>query len=415
MKWLGLFLLCSSFSYSQVFIQTFTDRCTGETTIIQIPFEGTSTVVFYNKSRTVTAADFTSGELQAWMEEVYAWWRSLSPCSTNQATTTAATTATTNATQNATSSTTGATASAASPPATESAPATTETTTNDQPQAESTEEAPETTSEESSTEETSSEDDGGGSEEEGTEEDNGDDSDDGEESEEEGGKQQRKSNPIVVAANVATMSALDGSVNAVLGFGLSQASLSGHESYSANLMAWDNLKQFNLSLGKSYIQKEPTVTLYHYRKDGSRFGTTTGGAVENIQTSSVGFMYMFGSITLSYGKSIVWPLKKGLIAGTGVSLMYANRAFIPLTLGFATKPFAFDRITVSPMLAIASTPVIYINRQLIVNKSAMVVFGSSNDFNLTKNFRVNLGWNIVKSTTNLPMTWSINIGSRFQF
>lgn len=409
MKWFGFLLLFSSFSYSQVFIQTFTDRCTGEVSVIQIPFEGTATVVFYNKTRTVTASDYTSGELQAWMEEVYTWWRSLSPCSTNQATTTAATTATTNATQNATSSTTGATASAASPPTTES-----QTTNTETSQPETTAE-PETSSEpeaepSAESEETSSEDSGS----EGESEDDGDDSSDGEESEEEDSKSDgkpKRSNPIIVAANMAVMSSLDGSVNAVMSFGLSQSSLNGYESYSANLMAWDNLKQFNVNLGKSYIQKEPTITLYNV--DGRP--TVSGGSIEVIQTSSAGFMYMFGNITLSYGKSFVWPLKKSLIAGTALSLMYTNKTFVPITVGFATKPYMFDRITVSPMLAIAATPVIYTNKQLIVNKSAMVVVGSSNDFNLTKNFRVNLGWNIVKSTTNLPMTWSINIGSRFQF
>lgn len=409
MRWLVLLLLFSSYSYSQVFIQTFTDRCTGETKVIQIPSEGATVIVFYNQSRTITLADYTSGELQTWMEEVYAWWRALSPCSTNQATTTAATTATTNATQNATSSTAGATASATPPPTTE-----TQTTNTETSQPETTTE-PETTSEPEAepsgeSEETSSEDSGS----EGESEDDGDDSSDGEESEEEDNKSDgkpKRSNPIIVAANMAVMSSLDGAVNSVMNFGLSQSSLNGYESYSAGIMVWDNLKQFNINLSKSYIQKEPTITLYNI--DGKP--RVSGGSIEAIQTSSIGFMYMYGSITYSYGKSFVWPLKNNLIAGTALSLIYTNKTFVPITVGFATKPYIFSRVTVSPMLAIAATPVIYNNKEFNVNKSAMFVIGSSNDFSLTKSFRVNLGWNIVKSTTNLPMTWSINIGSKFQF
>jgi len=45
----------------------------------------------------------------------------------------------------------------------------------------------------------------------------------------------------------------------------------------------------------------------------------------------------------------------------------------------------------------------------------MFVSGLSGTFNLTKNFMANLGFNIVESTANLPMTWAITIGSRFQF
>ena len=99
--------------YSQALVQTYTDRCTGEVKVFSVPMNGATTIAFYNKSRTFTAAQFQNGELQAWLEETYNWWRALSPCSTNNATsqTTQQTTsqATTNATNAATNATSGAT------------------------------------------------------------------------------------------------------------------------------------------------------------------------------------------------------------------------------------------------------------------------------------------------------------------
>jgi hypothetical protein len=75
---------------SPIITQTYTDRCTGQTFTFSVPSNGQTVVIFYNKSRVFTSNDFTNGVLRAWLEETYAWWRNLSPCSTNQATATAA-------------------------------------------------------------------------------------------------------------------------------------------------------------------------------------------------------------------------------------------------------------------------------------------------------------------------------------
>ena len=117
MKKLLIFLVLVGFtqlSYSQSLIQTFTDRCTGETKVFSIAMQGTTTVVFYNKSRTFTAADVQSGVFQAWLEETYAWWLALSPCSTNQSSTTNTQTTTQQTTSNATAAASNATSSSAS-------------------------------------------------------------------------------------------------------------------------------------------------------------------------------------------------------------------------------------------------------------------------------------------------------------
>jgi len=112
MKKLLIFLVLVGFTqlgYSQSLIQTFTDRCTGETKVFSIAMEGSTTIVFYNKSRSFTAADVQSGVFQSWLEETYAWWLNLSPCSTNQSSTTNTQTTTQNTTSNATNAANNAT------------------------------------------------------------------------------------------------------------------------------------------------------------------------------------------------------------------------------------------------------------------------------------------------------------------
>ena len=429
--YLLLFLLLSTYSlHSQSVVQTFVDRCTGEVKTIVIPFEGSTVVVFYNRSKSFTINDVRSGELQAWLEETYLWWQSISPCSTNQATTTATQTTTSNATQNATAT---ATSSTSPPPqggtsqnqtsSTESSSSTTESTAtetggsdsgNDSSgEGSSTEEGDSGSGDESSSEENSESEESS----EGESEDDGEDSDDGEESEEEDNKKSKqKANPVIVAANVATMSALDGTVSLVTNVGMSQASLSGSESYSLNAMIWDNLQQFNLNIGKSVTNKTELVTLTRAGKP-----VVTGGDIKNISTTSLNIMYSFGSFNIALGSSRVYILPKNLIAGWATSFMVmkaqSNFSFIPTGIGFATKPYVFNRHTVSPMIAVAINPVMFntVDNSFLFNKNAMFVLGTSNSFNLTKNFYVNLGFNIVESTANLPMTWAATIGSRFQF
>lgn len=440
---LSLFLLSTLSLHSQSAVQTFVDRCTGETKTIVIPFEGSTVVVFYNRSRSFTINDLRSGELQAWLEETYLWWQNISPCSTNQATTTTTQNTAQNATQNATSSA----SSSASPPdqgtSSTSQSSSTETSTNSTGETtessgsnnsgsdgnnqegdsssgnETSSEEKNSSEEQTETEEKSSSEEESDSEEssEGDSEDDGEDSDDGEESEEKDSKKSsKKSNPVIVAANVATMSALDGSVNFVTNIGLSQASLSGIDSYSLNVMVWDNLRQYNVNLAKSTTNKEQLVTLSRQR--GVK---VYGGGVKNVTSSSVNIMYSFGMINLAYGKSKVYILDKGYVTGWAANLMGMKMnndyTFLPTLVGFGTKPFTFSRFVVSPMVAVAFTPIMYNTSvsEMSTNINPIFVVGYSGSFNLTKNFYLNLGFNIVESTANIPLTWAATIGSRFQF
>ena len=98
--------------HSQALVQTYTDRCTGEVKVFTVDMNGSTVVAYYNRSRVFTAAEFTNGTLQAWLEETYSWWQALSPCSTGQANTTTTQQTTTNATTNATNAANNATSNA---------------------------------------------------------------------------------------------------------------------------------------------------------------------------------------------------------------------------------------------------------------------------------------------------------------
>lgn len=422
--WYTLFLLLlSTLSlHSQSVVQTFVDRCTGETKTIVIPFEGSTVVVFYNRSRSFTINDVRSGELQAWLEETYLWWENISPCSTNQATTTTTQNTAQNATQNATASATSSTPPPDQSSGSTSQSSSTETSSNSKGETSESTGSNDSGSDgdnqegDSSSGDDSSEGDSEESSEESSEEES-EESEESDDSEEDDDKNSnKKANPVIVAANVATMSALDGSVNFVTNVGMSQASLSGIDSYSANLMVWDNLQQYNINLAKSTTNKEQLVTLS--RQKGFK---VYGGNIKNISASSINMMYSFGMFNVAYGKSKVYLLDKGLVTGWASNFMAMKMGkdytFLPTVVGFVTKPYTFNRVVISPMLAIASNPIMYTTSTSKISSNLNVIFvaGYSGSFNLTRNFYLNLGFNIVESTANLPLTWAATIGSRFQF
>ena len=147
-----LFMFVSSFTYGQIFSQTFVDRCTGETKIVTANFtQGSAVVSFYSRVRVFTYQEFLQGQLQSWLVETYNWWNTLSPCSTatqqaqqaqqtaqqaqqaaqqaQQAATSASTAATTASTAATTASTAATTASTAGTTASTATTGTSQTTT----------------------------------------------------------------------------------------------------------------------------------------------------------------------------------------------------------------------------------------------------------------------------------------------
>jgi len=503
--------------YSQSLIQTYTDRCTGETQVFTVPMNGTTVVAFYNRSKTFTNQDFQNGNLHSWLEETYLWWRSLNPCST--ASTGAVTTqqTTQQVTQQATQAATNAVATTAnttidvpptpvstsptpSPPETavtvvdtpstdttaattdigsqgssnelqtstdasgttettttepqnntnETETTTTETTqssdentTSDQSnetsgETETTE--AETQSEESSssendssneteesseeveTEETSEEEtkEEESSEEESTEEDSEEESNDSteesEEKEEEDKKKKKRAlAPPIVTANVMSIQDPLGRFSTAAMFGVSQSSLMGDKTYGLNAMVYSNMQQFMLTANYSKV---------HINDEGR---------INRVYSASLGGAKMFTTFMGMTNHSMVWLGKKGSVAGVALGLnltsieldirkglIYYDEQIVGSSLtGFYTKPFNFDRLTITPMLAVSSpfaSYEIYRGDKIDLNTDLMFIAGSSFNYQLTKRFIANIGANAITATIkDFPVIWSFTIGSRLQF
>ena len=497
-RFLYIFLLFTSLSYSQQLVQTFTDRCTGETKVITVALQGTTVVMFYDRVGQFTAEDFTSGVLQAWLEETYQWWYTLSPCSSTQAytsvvnnATTTATTAVNNintnsydttsqttstdtsaatsntGTENTTSSTentssqmdssqesSGTSTGSGSSNESETGTGETETQTEQQEStSESTEESQQT-EEQSQEEETQEQETEESTTEEGTEEESENDDGDGEESEEEveekeeeeeeqvenedeeedtGKKKKQKKRkfaPPLISANISAMQMVDGAFNSVTSASMTKYSFTGVESYNVGLMMWSNLKQYNLSASKSktFFNYDRDVPIYIKDEDGKKyqFGSYKDiGSVHKVQTLSANFSSIYSSKVFTFGindvfisnKEGFWKGFTGGIAGN-ISLIKAADDFLatPSIFFFGTKPFVSRRFTTSPLLGLSFNPILYsADNGVKLNGNFNYVVGSNFDFQLTKRFRANIGFNTIGSTQkNIPMTYSVTIGAKFK-
>ena len=436
MKKIIILLLFSSSIYSQTLVQAFADRCTGEIKTVSIKMEGYTTVSFYNRTKTFTANDFYSGALRAWMEQTYAWWYALSACSTAQTTQTTTQTSTSNS--NSGSDSSGGSSDNSG-----------DTGSDNSGDGGSGDDGGGDNGGDSDGGGGDSDDGGGDSDDDGggdSDDDGGDsddddsggddDSDDSEEEEqqeeekeEEKKKKKKNTNPIIISANLMRMSGLDGAANQVIGLGFAQSSMNGEFNYSANMMIWDNLKQISLSGSRGhtfhrYDKKVPVII----KENGKEyvFGHFYDkGSIANVQTLSAGLMYMYGVYNASFGISNVYIGQKenkwkGFVGGVSASanVLYSQGDWnvMPAFVFFGTKPFPFKRFTVSPMLATALTPVSYstLDNGFVFNEHALFVGGANFDFAITKTFRMNLGFNVAKSTDAFPLTYSITIGGKFK-
>ena len=460
MKKIIILLLFSSSIYSQTLVQAFADRCTGEIKTVSIKMEGYTTVSFYNRTKTFTANDFYSGALRAWMEQTYAWWYALSACSTAQTTQTTTQTSTSNS--NSGSDSSGGSSDNSGDTGSENSgdggsgddgggdnggdsdggggdsddgggdsdddgggDSDDDGGDSDDDDSGGDDDSDDSEEEEQQEEEKEEEE----KEEEEEEEESEEESEEEEEEEEEKKKKKKNTNPIIISANLMRMSGLDGAANQVIGLGFAQSSMNGEFNYSANMMIWDNLKQISLSGSRGhtfhrYDKKVPVII----KENGKEyvFGHFYDkGSIANVQTLSAGLMYMYGVYNASFGISNVYIGQKenkwkGFVGGVSASanVLYSQGDWnvMPAFVFFGTKPFPFKRFTVSPMLATALTPVSYstLDNGFVFNEHALFVGGANFDFAITKTFRMNLGFNVAKSTDAFPLTYSITIGGKFK-
>ena len=399
MRKLLYILFLSVASYSQTVTQTYYDKCTGETKIYVIPIQGSTVVVYYNKSMNVTYNDVQSGAFQRWLEATYLWWSTYNPCSAAQATQTVVQQTSQQAAQAAAQAASSIPIPSA-PPIPPAAPPPPASSPAPAPKAEAKSEPKQEEKKEEPKQEEKKQ----------------------EEKKEEKKKEEKKQalQPVLIAANFMTMQNLDGSFNQVASFGLSKSSLTGATSYSANAMVWSNLKQFSVSLSKSsilfnYDKKIPVMV----GKEVLGY-TYVRGTIYKITGVNITAMLMFNTKVLSIGMNDVFLLKKGMVFGYAIGGTFINMdkdiMVSPSLTAFITRPFNFKRYVISPMVALSSSPASFTTatHEITFSKYLSYIVGSNFDFNLTKRFKANIGITTMNSTQDIPMTYAITIGSKIK-
>jgi len=365
---------------AQVLTQTFVDPCSGQVVIVTIPIaNGKTTIVYRGKFRTVTANDITSGELQAWINNLTINF----PCpqasiavtqtvtnAVQQAVAQATSSATSQATSQAASSAVAASISAPAPaPTTSTSSSTPQAETKSETKTESSETKSESKSESKSEKKSSA-------------------------------KSVAKNNPIIYSSDFTIAPTTD-VVSVIASAGLSQSSLMGNTSWGVSTMIWSTLDQFALS-GR-------------YTKMNFN-----GGKLESISNYGLTGVYLGGSI-LGFGTAAyIYPMGKYGVSGANYTLSFSG-ADVGLNIAnnillFYTIPIPVNkRLTISPDLYISGSSTGYLTSQKIFVTSDDVGFlgGASFDIAFTKRFKLNFALKSgVNTNPEIPINYLMMIGTK---
>ena len=379
-------------AYSQTIIQTWTDPCTKVTSVFSIPITGSTTIVFYNKSKTFTASDVYSGALQAWISQAYEEYKKFSACAVAQTTQTATvitanavSSAVGNAVSSAVSGAASSAASSAAGAAASSAASSGASTGGGDTGGGSSESSSSESSSGESKSESKSESKGGG----------------GKSGGKGGGKSQAKMNPILFNSDLTAGQTIDNSVQLIVTSGISQTSMAGDVSWGLTGMVWSNLQQFALSGRYTKMNFD----------DGKLYRIDNSGA-----TLVHAFGNTFGFLTYAQ----IYPLGKWGVTGINatVSIQKSEQQFTTThsLLVFYTKPFQVNkRLTISPDLYISGSPVTYgiKDNTFDVSEDIMFLTGFNMDYSITKRFKFNTGLKTSVSTNpSIPMLFFAVVGSK---
>lgn len=406
-----LLILIGTSAKAQILTTTFVDPCTKEVKLITVPLVGSTTVAVYNKTKTFTAADVTSGALYQWIADAYLAWSSRNPCSTGQAATTA-----TQVAANTVSSVVAGAISVPPPAPAAAAPA---------PAASAPAEAPassgggETSSSSSSSSESSSSSSesssSGESKSESKEESKSESKSDSKAKAKAAAKAARVANPMLLASDLTAGQNLDGSVQAIASFGLSQSSMAGDESWGVTTMVWANLNQFafngrytkmNFADGKlKYINNFSYTWAYSY---GTKMGVLGFAHIRPLDKWGVtGFN--LSQITIGI------PYQMGVWAD-GTEAMSMQSAFLFSATVFYTKPISLNkRVNISPEMYITCNPYMFLTRDHLPIRDYTLNFlsGVSGDVSITKRFKLSTSLKASFSTNKqIPILFNVLIGSK---
>lgn len=413
---IALALFIGLISKGQSLVYTFIDPCTKQVSVFTVPANGT-VIFFLNKSRSFTRDDLANGTLATWVNQVYADYRKVSPCSVqsgqvtqNQITSqvvsgavqsvvssvmsTASSSAVSSVTSSAVSSvSSSATANVSSSAAAGASTAGTSTTTSTSSSGSSSQQGEEvaasTTSSQDASNDQKSEGGGGGG---GKSKGGG------------GGKSRSGSNPMLVQSDFTTAQNLNGSFTPILNLSMSQSSMTGASSWGLTGMIWLNFKQFALS-GR--------YTKMQFNKKGQ---------LKYIHNLSLTTVYSYGNLLAFAGYSGIYNMGKygvtGFNASVASTLVAETKStfFSPTITAFYTRPFPVNKkLTISPELYVMSTPLIYSSQDRVAatDRTFSAFVGSGFDYYLTKRFKFNFNYKANLSTNpQIPILSFFLIGSK---
>ncbi len=412
---IALALFIGLISKGQSLVYTFIDPCTKQVSVFTVPANGT-VIFFLNKSKSFTPDDLANGNLATWVNQVYADYRKVSPCSVqsgqvtqNQITSqvvsgavqsvvssvigTASSSAVSSVTSSAVSSVSSSATASVSSSATAGASTTTSSSGSSQQGGGGSEEAAaSTTSSQDGSNDQKSESGGGGG---------------GGKSSKGGGGGKSKSsgsNPMLVQSDFTTAQNLNGSFTPILNLSMSQSSMTGASSWGLTGMIWLNFKQFALS-GR--------YTKMQFNKKGQ---------LKYIHNLSLTTVYSYGNLLAFAGYSGIYNMGKYGVTGFNASVASTliaetkNTFFSPTITAFYTRPFPINKkLTISPELYVMSTPLIYSSQDKVAStdRTFSAFVGSGFDYYITKRFKFNFNYKLnVSTNAELPMLSFFLIGSK---
>lgn len=402
----AIFILTVSFSvYSQVLTQTFIDPCSNQVLVVTVPIaNGKTTIVYRGKYRTVTANDITSGELQAWINNLTVNF----PCPQAEVAVTqtvakavqqAVAQATSAATAQATSSATSAAASAATSAAI-SVPATTPTSTPAPAASTSSESSAPAVESKSETKTESSSESSGESKSESKSDEKSESKSNSKSDKKSSGKSVAKVNPIIYASDF-TIAPSTEVVSIIASLGMSQTSLMGNSSWGISTMIWSTFDQFALS-GR--------YTMMNFNE----------GKLQSISNYGITGVYLGGSVLGFATAAYIYPLGKYGVTGANYTFSVSG-ADKGLNLSnnlllFYTIPYvASKRLTISPDIYLSGSTTGYLTDQkvFVTSDDIGVMTGFNFDIAFTKRFKFNFAIKTSLSTNeNVPQSYMGMIGTK---
>lgn len=448
-----MLIICLSWkAEAQTLTYSFLDPCTKEVTFFSVPAQGT-TIFFLGQSRSFVPGDVQNGTLAAWINQVYADYRKVAPCSQQSGQVTQ-NQITSQIIGNTVQSVVGSIMSQAQSAAAGTMQSVTTSVSNSNSSSAGASDAPsknnkdesKNTSNQSNTSNNSNNNSSGtnssgnnsntggnsGStsnnsqsqndnkkEEKGEEvaatttmnvdqQNQNDAKSDNSSSGGKGGKSGSKgggrTNPLIVSSDLTTAQNLDRSFTPILNLSMSQSSMTGMSSWGLTSMVWFNFRQFALS-GK--------YTKINFSKNGKLKW------VHNVNLTGV---YTYGNILGFVGYSGILNAGKYGVTGFNISAAATlitedkNTFVSPSITAFYTKPFTTGkRFTISPELYIISTPLIYSTKEKITttDRTFSAFIGSGFDYQLTKRFKFNMNYKANMSTNpDFPILSFFLIGSK---